>query len=377
MMVAGLIIGPTLVATGIGRLLRDPLTGGRKRSLAIVAFGYLFYLVGVYSKETSVCLLVFVPFFLKWSWPQIRAWTAASRRAPYVLATSAALLIAPLVHVGARLVLAASGGEDPYPNSEFSTYAKVISTVVQPLVGAPTALGTFAWMIFVPAAAAVVLALVGRRDPDSWLALGVLATGFLMSFLALARGETLSRYFIPWLVAVSVVALRGLARAKVGWQIAVAVLIAGIALSGTRVAIIDWARAEQSGSTAVEMANSVVSAACPLYLANFDRERRLAVPRLLRFAQSSALPSCKGSPLQAYALGWSAKPMPLLLADRCRFGWKPVEDRRGVHLYRCPSFKAGGIPDQDAASGDPQTHVVLLRVPTDDPSPSSLFQPRD
>jgi hypothetical protein len=375
MMVAGLIIGSTLVATGIGKLIRDPLTGGRKRPLAIVAFGYLFYLIGVYSKETSVCLLVFVPFFLKWSWPQVRTWSAASRRAPYVLATSAVLLVAPLAHVGIRLALAASAGQDPYPNSEFSAYARLISTVVQPLVGAPTALGTFAWLIFVPAAVAVAVALVGRRDPDSWLVLGVLATGFLMSFLALARGETLSRYFIPWLVAVSVVALRGLARAKVGLQIAVAVLIVGIALSGTRVAISDWARTEQRGSIAVELANSVVAADCPLYLANFDRERRVAIPRLLQFADSTVLPSCEGGSRRAYALTWSSRPLPLLLMDRCRSGWKRLEVRGGVGLHQCRSFRGGGISDQDSSSGDLLARVARMRVPAEDPSPNSLFQP--
>jgi hypothetical protein len=375
-MVAGLILGLTFVGTGLRTLILGPRAGGRKRPVAIIVFGYLLYLIGVYSKETSICLIVFLPFFLKWCWPQARTWIASSRKAPYVLAASAALLAAPLAHVGARLALAVSGGQNPYPNAEFSAGEKISAAVVQPLVGGPAVLGTLAWLIFVPGAVAVAVDLVRRGDRDSWLVFGVLATGFLMSFVALARGETISRYYIPWLVAVAAVALRGLARAKVGFQIAVAVLIVGIALSATRVKIVDWARTEQSGSTAVAMADAVVTAGCPLYLANFDLERRVAIPRLLRFAHSSPLPSCKGSSGRAYALLWSSGPLPSLLVNRCESSWKALEANRGVGLYSCRSFEGGGIADQDAASGDPLTHVVRLRVPTEDPSPRNLFQPR-
>jgi len=39
----------------------------------MIAVGYLVYLFGVYSKETSVGLLVFAPFFVKWLGPAVRA----------------------------------------------------------------------------------------------------------------------------------------------------------------------------------------------------------------------------------------------------------------------------------------------------------------
>jgi hypothetical protein len=162
-----------------------------------------------------------------------------------------------------------------------------------------------------------------------------------------------------------------------GLHVAVAVLIVAIGLSGTRVSIGDWAQKERSGGAAVGLAKTVVTADCPLYLANFDLERRVAIPRLLPFAHGDALPSCKQSSRRAYALAWGSKPLPSLLTDRCSLGWQGLEARRGVELYRCGSFRDHGIADQDATSGDPQVQAVRLRIPRADPSPSSLFQPRE
>jgi hypothetical protein len=194
-----------------------------------------------------------------------------------------------------------------------------------------------------------------------------------MSALALARGDTPSRYYIPWLVAVAAVAVQGLARLPGRFQIIVAVLVMGIGLSGTRSALADWTRTEQSGSTAIEMAKGVLEAGCPLYLANFDVERRVAIPRLLSFGQTWQVEKCTGPSLRPYVLSWQNRPLPTDFAARCPSGWHEVTVRDRVAALNCPSFVGGSFPDQDASSSTSGVTVVRLRLPTRLVQPDRLF----
>jgi hypothetical protein len=373
MMVAGLIIGLALIG-GAARTLLEPGQARRKRAVAVIAVGYLMYLTGVYSKEASICVLAFVPFFLRWLGPTSRAKIRGSRFGHYLLPTLAVLLIAPLVHVAAHVARAVFAGDNPYPNATFSLGTKVLAAGVFPLVGAPGPLGTFLWVAVAPAAIAFTFMFIRRRHPDAWLLAGLLATGFLMSAFSLVRGDTPSRYYLPWVIAVAAVAVRALSETNAGVQIAATVLVVAIALTGTRAAVAGWARTEQRGSTAVEMAKGVVEAGCPLYLANFDVERRIAIPQLLTFGHASPIPKCTTDPQNAYALSWNSAPLPREFATRCKSHWQMLMLRDRVDMYRCRFFSPSAIPDQISASGSPLVEVVRLRLPTHVPSPRTLFQ---
>ncbi len=374
MMIAGLIIGLGLIATGVRKLLAGSHGQERALAFAAIAAGYVLYLIGVYSKEASVCLLVFVPFLLK-AVPPLRSYAPPASKARSLLVILAALVLAPLVHLAAHLGLAILAGDRPYPNVDLSLRTKIFAAGISPFFGEPGVLGTWLWTAAVPTAIAVAVTTARRREREAWLLFGALLTGFCMSAVALARGPTPSWYYIPWVVALAAVAFRGLSRAKVITQIAVAVLIVGLAASSTPSAIADWARTERRGSTAVELAKTVVTAGCPLYLANFDIEQRVAIPQLFRFVHGKPVATCTRDASEAYALSWQAKPLPLDFAARCASDWQPLAPRNGVSLLRCPSFRQAKIPDQVAASGLPHVTVVRLRL-TRVPSPLNLFQPR-
>ncbi len=371
MMVGGLIFGLALIGAGVRTLLAGP--GVSKRGVAMIAVGYVVYLFGVYSKETSLGLVVFAPFFLKWLGPAIRAHIRRSRASRYVVGTSAVLLLAPLLQLGLHLALSASSGRDHYPAAHSSVASSLVAAGIWPLVGAPGRLGTALWLFGAPAAIGVAAVALRRGYRDGWLLVGILATGFAMSALALARGDTPSRYYIPWLVAVAAVAIQGLARLPGRFQIIVAVLVVGIGVSGTRSALADWTRTEQSGSAAVEMAKGVLHAGCPLYLANFDVERRVAIPRLLSFGQAWQVRKCTGPSLQSYVLSWQNRPLPTDFAARCRSGWHQVAVHDRVAALTCLSLVGGSFPDQDAASRTPAVPVVRLRLPTRLVDPDRLF----
>jgi hypothetical protein len=373
-MVAGLIVGLALITRGARALFLEVLNRQR-RTLAVgtIATGYLVYLLGVYSKESSFCLLAFAPFLLMWLGPSVRtALRSRTTRVPYLIL--GVLIVAPLLHVGTRLALAVLGGADPYPNPEYGLTSKLFSAGLSPLLGEPGALGTWMWFFIAPASVIVALSAATRRQRDAWLVFGVLLTGFLMSSIALIRGPTPSWYYVPWLVAVAAVAFRGLSSARVGVHIGLAILLVALAGVRTRPALMEWSRSERSSATAIELSKSVIAADCRLYAANFDIEQRVALPLLFRFAAVRPIPDCRESAKAAYTVSWRADPLPSDFAARCRGRWQVVTIEDKVSLLRCSSFRPGTILDQNAASGHPLVTVVRVRPQPEPPSPIRLFR---
>jgi hypothetical protein len=377
MMVAGLILGLALISRGVRLLILSRSAGRREQALAVatITAGYLVYLLGVYTKETSLCLLVFVPFFLKWLGRARRnSLLEKTGRLPVLIL--GVLLTAPLVHVATRLALAVLGGANPYPNRQYSVASKLFSAGLSPLLGQPPALGTWIWLFLAPASILVALNAADRRHRDAWLLFGVLATGFLMSALALVRGPTPGWYYIPWLVAVAAVAIRGLSRMTVAVALASAftLVLIGLGVFRTQPALDRWAQAERSGSSAIDMTKSVIAAKCPLYLANFDIEQRVAIPLLLRFGHSTPMADCTAGSREAYALSLKGQPLSPPFAAQCGSRWQRLRLVNRVRMLRCSSFRRAAIPDQIAASGDPLVTVVRLRIPQRLPRPSLLFR---
>ncbi|MFY9579618.1 MAG: hypothetical protein WAQ33_09865 [Gaiellaceae bacterium] len=376
MMITGLVLGLALLGSGVRTLLVDRPTGRvRARAVGVIIVGYLVYLIGVYAKESSLCVLVFVPFFVAWLRPVLRTYALQSRAVRSLLTALAVVVLAPLVHVAVHLGLAFAAGERPYPVAH--TFGeKLLAGIVSPLLGAPGLMQTWLWTLAVPFSFAVVIETARRRDRDAWLLTGILVTGFLMSALSLARGEVATWYYIPWIVGVAVVAFRGLARTNLA-QIAVGLLVVVVALSVTRTELASSARMERSGSAAIEMAKGAVAAGCPVYLANFDIEQRVAIPLLFGFARAKRIHSCTRGSSEAYAVSWKrahSAPVPLGLASRCRSAWRKVTVDGGASMYACSSFRAGGIPDQIEASGTPRVTVVRLRPTKRAPRPEHIFQ---
>jgi hypothetical protein len=373
-MVAGIVVGLSAVAGGVARMRRaQTLAVG---PLLLIGAGYVTYLFGVYSKEPSICLLVFLPFLAMWLRASGVGWWPTSGRRRVALATLSALLVAPLIHVGVHFAGAVVGGQRPYPTGELhlGLGTKLFAAGISPLLGLPGALGTWLWLLGAPAAILLTVAAARRREPDAWLLAGVLLTGYLMSAMSLARGPTPSWYYIPWLVAVAAVCVRGLSFARPALQIAVATLVLVPGAVATTSKIHDWTATERSGATATEMAKGVATAGCPLYLSNFDIEQRLAVPTLLRFAHGDPIPGCSRREA-AYVVSWRSATLPSAFAARCVSGWRQVGARDDVWLLSCGVFSGRGVVDQFDASGQPL--VTAVRVATERPLPAAadLLQP--
>ena len=372
MMVGGVIVGLCLFGRGAVMLLGRPCRH-RTRALALLAVGYAVYLLGVYSKENSIALLAFVPFFLKWASPALREYVARARMNRYVIGAGAALLIAPLLHLGFHVAAAAVTRQSPWPNAHLSLGLKVYSALVSPFFPMPGIFHTWTWFFAPPAAIGTAVALARRRHRDAWLVAGVLVTGFLMAAFSLARGPEVANYYLPWLIAIAVVAFRGLCHLPVRITATLGLLVVLMAF-GTRQALTNWQRTERSSEVAISWAKGVADAGCPLYLANFDIEQRVALPLFFRFTDGTLRNRCASASSEAYVVSWKGKPLPNTFRDQCHVNWSTVATSPGVGLYRCRSFEAGWIPDQYAASGHPEVTVVRVAVPSHRPLPRQIFQ---
>jgi hypothetical protein len=375
LMVAGLAIGLVILADGVRKVLSvEDSPRMRVLGTAEIAIGYLVYVFGVYTKESSVALLVFVPFFLKWSWASLRVHLARHGPQTSFIAGVAILILAPLLHVATRLGIAILSGATPWPNPKFTLAAKIYAAAVSPLLGAPGALGTWFWLIASPFAIAVAGLALRRRDRNAWLLIGVLATGFCMTAIPSSRGPMSSWYYIPWITAVAAVSFPAIAHAR---RTVVLLGLASVALLiplRTPAALANWARTQRSGSEAIDLAKGVVAARCPLYLANFDIEQRVAIPLLFRFGHPTAVPSCAAKSAAAYAVSWKNRGLPADFAARCRSGWRRLPATNGIGLYRCASLRAAPTLDQYQASGEPTVKVIRVRI-RPNPPPAQIFQP--
>jgi hypothetical protein len=369
-MVIGLVIGLLAIAKGMRAIIRRGRISVANATL--VALGFALYVFGVYAKETSVAIVILVPFVLKAYGAEIREVTRSPGRPRTLMVLVTIALAAPLLHLGSHLLLTSSGHAN-YAQAQATTPRVILVAGVFPFLGAPAVLGTFLWCIAVPVALVVSGQALYRRQRDGWVLLGVLATGLAMSSLALGRGDAPSRYYIPWIVAVAAVAMRALAtpnRKIYAALVGGAVLV--IALTSTRDALSTWAATERSGSTAVELAQPVVSGGCPLYLADFDVERRVAVPRLLRFIHSRPRERCGPATRTAFALTWHTTRLPAAFERRCDGSWTVLEARNDVTLSRCSAFRPGGFLDQDEAAHYPTVSVTRLRIPDEGAEPPSF-----
>lgn len=373
MMVAGVVIGLTLVGTGARRLL-SPETPREKRIVgtASIVVGYLMYLLGVYSKESAVALLAFVPFAFMWLRPWLRR--AAPRTMAYV-GVLTLFLVAPLLHLGARLATAVLRQESPWPNAHLTLGQKIFAAAISPFLGVPGVLGTWIWFIACQIAIVGTIVAARRKERDAWLLAGVLLTGFLMSAIPLARGPMPTWYYIPWIVAVAAVSFRTVANADRTVMLPVLALVVLLVPYGTPAALANWTRTQRSGAEAINLSKSVAAVGCPLYLANFDIEQRVAVPLLFRFGQTSSIPRCAPGTRTAYAVSWKNKKLAPYFAVRCRSGWQRLPATNGIGFYRCASLDAARTLDQYEASGEPAVTVVRIRLRPNDPRPAQIFQP--
>jgi hypothetical protein len=343
--------------------VRRLVSGSDKRSRAVLLFGggYLLYLFGVYMWEASAAVVLVFPAIYFWLArdPQLRVGRLWATK---TIVATAVLLVVPLVHMLLHVHSALGRGGAGGGSSLGELAAKLGSSAAGTL-WTIFGLKSFNWaVVFV-----VVVVYCVRRawggDRHAVLCVSMLAAGLLAAYLSYLVGGGLSRYYVPWLVAVAVAgAWATMQLHDGGRRLFILAAMAVVTVIGRPDAYLQsWVDGDRAGSDAISLASSAYATGCRVYLVGFPGERRIGLARLLRNPTGPAIrATCRQGSRPAFALTWGSATTALLAG--CRTNWRAAERGRQVRLFRCANFQPrSNIPTQDIDLEAPVQVVRLVK----------------
>ncbi len=267
--------------------LRRALDGedGRLAVFAAVAAVPVWW-AGVGQKESSVCALVLVPFIalaLRSHRRELSRIPGRMRTLLWACAAAGSLAFVPVV---VRTVQLAAADERVYgaePQSRTAEKALRQLAEMGSAIDSPTG-----WIVLVLAIALIAGTLLERR-PD-WLAIGLLVTAFAFLAFAGSTEVVVSRYYIPTVALLALVATR-LApdlRSRLLWATGCLLLVIGLVQAPeARARVQDWVAWERAGETLVREGARRQAAGCRVDVTGPDIELVDAYPVLVPFAGSA------------------------------------------------------------------------------------------
>ena len=331
LLVGLLALGGSLLILGGRALATRPWPAG-----VLLTLGSAVWIAGVYQKETSVCVLVLLPFLYLAHRAQVgEVLRRLDRRGRFVAGAATAAVILPIGHVAVEVVLITRRG--PLVYGAQPTYGGgAVHKTYEFLSKMQTSTNSYVgWLLLaglcVPVATGVV-----RRRPD-WLLSGLLATSAVCLVWNAQTGEAATRYYIPSLAlsavgcAIALAELRGRsaktmlvvvvvlvaaagdqlriwssrpglllsheailaavvaavlvtvalarrgARPEAVAALALLVLIAGSARIAHR-SVLAWAQDDEHGWQLVQAVSDARESGCPVVISDLDPERTAAVP---------------------------------------------------------------------------------------------------
>ncbi len=292
LLIGAMTLGGSLLSLGIAGLLDH--TQRFARIGLLLAVGYAFWLVGVYQKESSVCVAALTPFAVAAARQELMRVGALDRARRWLLAAIAIAVAAPVAHVTVEVVLIARRGELVYgmtAQPSGGTASKVADSLIQ----MPSSLGSLAGWALLVCLIAIVVRSIARRESD-WMQIGLLVVALAFLGWSAQSGVFPSRYYMPTVALASIglcvflVQLSG--RARVGaFALATGLTVVSLAAAHSKVA--DWARGESRGVAFVHAVMRARATGCPVAAAGLDPERSVALPVLSKPADLAS--TCGGA----------------------------------------------------------------------------------
>jgi hypothetical protein len=358
---AAVAIGLICMTAGIQRALQPGAMIARRGSGLMFTAGYATYLFGAYMSEACAAVVFLLPSL--YYWISHEPGFVRNRRATAVLSAAAILTLLPIVHVFWEI--APNLGSDHGSHSIRGMILQLVRPVGPTFSGLLTT-GDLIWPLLIAVTFALSARRALRREREAILILGMILSGFAAAYIAELgmSGTTLSRYYIPLLVAIGVgfVWLLGQLHAFAR-SIIIATVIAFIFAGRGDLAARYWLHLDHAGDTAIVFASWANATGCPVYLVDFPDERRVGLARVLDKTRPGSLPTCQPAAKTAYAVWWrlDSETTSPATPPGCASGWHHVTAPGSVELLRCPSFSSEvSFPIQDTRT---RTRMVRLAPP--------------
>ena len=364
LLIGGMALGGSFLLL-LARLVLDkerPVP--RWSAAALGVFGAALWLLGVYHKETSLCVLPMLVAVLVAGRHRLAGWKGLSTTRRFTLGVLTALVVMPLVHVAIETARITARGDLVY-GAEVDSGGGAITDVQQLYDWAHEAMPRDARLLAL--GAVVLTALVGilRRKVDP-IALGAIVSGALSFVFAAQSGVVATRYYIPVYALFAVALSLSLVRLPRFFQVAgvLVIFFAFMPPSETRAEVSRWTDEERSGAALVKAVADLDGSGCVIAAAGLDPETSDALPVLVRLERPKVTRTCMSRD-SFFVVRPEGEGAALLGACAPR-ALEQIVDAGGVGgLYRCTRLRATAVRDPTLGSVVPEELVRLRRLRTD------------
>ena len=357
LLVGGMTGGALLLVLATGRWVAgEPWW----RVAPLLAGGYLFWLFGVYQKETSVCFLVAAPFvylFLDRRWRAsglIRRTLLADRRFQAV----AVAVLVPVVHMATEVWRMAASGtivyEQHVPRGAGGVAGRLVSGTAMQWAAMTITLESPLWAVLSLVCFVLAVRALRRREALDWLLVGFVLTGWsALAFQALSGAEAVSRYYLPSATLFGAAAALALARSRPSIRradvVAVSVLLLLGAL-GSYWNVRGWAANEHEGNALVDRIASLNPQRCPVYMGRAEEELARAAPVLVALEGRNGARCVAGADAVLVARrgpkpyrSWTSATDDRIFGACRSPGWTALARTRHFQLLACRRLRRGTI----------------------------------
>jgi hypothetical protein len=282
LLVGGMTLGGSLLYLAMRDLLaRRPWY--RLKPLAGLVAGYALWLLGVYQKESSLCVLILIPFLALPHRTAIRdGLTVLDHRSRALLGGVVVAVALPLAHVAFAVIRIVQHGDLVY-GTKLHSGGGVRHAVDAFLHMRETTASPVGWILLVGACAGIVLSCArGRAD---WAQIGLVLTGFASLAWSAQTDLFPSRYYIPLFALLAVAFSLTLASIPtVGRWVVVglAVLFVAKAAGNAHGYVVRWAAGEKRSVGLVATVARLKGSGCPVVTGGLDVEVSVSLPVLVR-----------------------------------------------------------------------------------------------
>jgi hypothetical protein len=360
LLVGAMALGGSLLALAVQALLTDSGDVPRLRTALLAVAGSAFWIIGVYQKEASLCVLPFVAAAALAGRMRLKIRTRFGLGRRITLLAVGAVVLLPLVHVAVETVLITRRGDLVYdakvdgglgPASGFSDLIEHIDEHL-------TVLAT---VVIAGAIVAVFAASLVTRTLNK-LAVGALLSGILALLFA-GQAGVVSRYYLPTFALAAVAFSLALALFRRRERVIGLVVVAALGLlyaPGARDKVEAWAGGEREWAEFVRSVSEVEASGCTVAAAGFELETSEALPVLVALGRREEPSGCSKG--ETYLVVGPNETGAALLQVCVSDALSTIRDWPSGSVYRCEHLATEAVRDPEFGLLEPKELIVHRRL---------------